>query len=99
MLKQGSCPIVIARCLTCKKLGHNEEHHRGGIPYVVLLNDYMAAAAFHHLAIFTCERLTASMVLERGVFAVKPRVDFNNKKHASMMDRCLLSTIPYDIPY
>jgi hypothetical protein len=95
----ATCPMVINRCLKCKRLGHMEEDHKGGTPWVVLMNDFMAASAFHHLAIFVCERLTASMIEENGIFAVKPRVDFNNKKYASMMDRCLLSTIPYQMPY
>jgi hypothetical protein len=91
------CPKVIQRCTTCQKLGHSRDDH--DILYPALINDFLAAAPFHGLAIFTCERLSVAMSKQDGEFVVLPTVDFSNDKYFSENDRRKLSTLTYDIPY
>jgi hypothetical protein len=91
------CPSVITRCTNCRRLGHQEHHHN--IPYMILMNDFMAAAPFHHLAIFTSERLTAKMYIKEKVFHLLSTIDFSKTDYVTLFDRRLLSALPYDMPY
>jgi hypothetical protein len=60
------CPSLIHRCTNCRRLGHQQHHHN--VPYMILLNDFAAAAPFHNLGIFTSERLTAKMYAKDKIF-------------------------------
>jgi hypothetical protein len=90
------CPSVIARCTNCKRLGHQEHHHT--TPYMVLINDFLAAAPFHHLGIFTSEKLTATMYAKDKIFHILSTIDFSKTDYVTMFDRRLLSVLPYDLP-
>jgi hypothetical protein len=91
------CPEVINRCTGCQRLGHRKKHHH--ILFPVLYNDFLAAAPFHGLAIFTCERLSVSMDEIEGEFVVVPKIDLGNDKYFSKNDRRRLSSLTYDNPY
>jgi hypothetical protein len=91
------CPEVINRCTGCQRLGHKKEDHHILSP--VLFNDFLAAAPFHGLAIFTCERLSVSMGEIEDEFVVVPKIDLDNDKYFSKIDRRRLSSLTYDNPY
>jgi hypothetical protein len=92
------CPLVIERCTGCETLGHRKEDHPRTL-WPVLYNDFIAAACFHDLAIFTCERLSITMGTDAGEFVIIPEIDYKSDSYVSKEDRRRLSTLKYDIPY
>jgi hypothetical protein len=54
------------------------------------MNDYMAAAPFHNLAIFTSEKLTAKMYVKDKVFHLLSTIDFSKTDYVTLFDRRLL---------
>jgi hypothetical protein len=94
----ATCPVLISRCANCNRLGHHEDHHKE-VPWVLLVNDFQASAAFHPLGLFTCERLKATMGLENGFFVALPLIDLSNMTAVTSYNRRLLSVVPYDMPY
>jgi hypothetical protein len=97
----ATCPVLIARCPECKRLGHLRVHCTT-VPWMVLWNDFRAGAPFHDLGMFATEKIMAKMYLEDGdknKFVALCKVDYENKVHVPFFDRFKLSVLPYELPY